>query len=182
MEVKIYDTTLRDGAQAEDFSFSAVDKVRIALKLDDLGIHYIEGGWPGSNPKDAEFFREIRKYELKNSCITAFGATHHPGSNALSDPNLKALLDAGTETVTIFGKTWTVHVRDALHTTLERNLELISDSIAFLRQNGNKIIYDAEHFFDGFYDDPEYALATIGKAVEAGAECTVLCDTNGGTL
>ena len=182
MEVKIYDTTLRDGTQAEDFCFSAEDKVRIALKLDDIGIHYIEGGWPGSNPKDADFFREIRNYHLKQAKIAAFGATHHPGSTAASDPNLKALLEANTELVTIFGKSWTVHVKDALHTTLERNLELISDSISFLRQQGKTVFYDAEHFFDGFNADPQYALATIGKAMEAGAECIILCDTNGGSL
>lgn len=182
MQVKIYDTTLRDGTQAEDFSFSAEDKVRIALKLDDLGIHYIEGGWPGSNPKDAEFFREIRNYHLKQTKITAFGATHHPDSSAASDPNLKALLDAETEIVTIFGKSWTIHVKDALHTTLERNLELIADSIAFLRRHGKTVIYDAEHFFDGFKANPDYTLTTLAKAMEAGAECVVLCDTNGGSL
>lgn len=182
MEVKIYDTTLRDGTQAEDFSFSAEDKVRIALKLDDLGIHYIEGGWPGSNPKDVGFFKEIRNYRLKQATVTAFGATHHPGSTAASDSNLKALLAAKTETVTIFGKSWTIHVKDALHTTLEKNLALIADSIAFLRQHEKTVIYDAEHFFDGFKADPEYALATLGKAFDAGAECIVLCDTNGGCL
>jgi 2-isopropylmalate synthase len=182
MEVKIYDTTLRDGTQAEDFCFSAEDKVRVALKLDDIGIHFIEGGWPGSNPKDAEFFREIRNYHLKQARIAAFGSTHHPSSTAASDPNLKALLDANTELVTIFGKSWTVHVKQALHTTLDRNLDLISDSIRFLRQQGKTVFYDAEHFFDGFNDDPQYALATVGKAMEAGAECVILCDTNGGTL
>ena len=182
MEVKIYDTTLRDGTQAEDFCFSAEDKVRIALKLDDIGIHFIEGGWPGSNPKDAGFFREIKNYQLKQAKIAAFGSTHHPGSAASSDPNLKALLDANTELVTIFGKSWTVHVKDALHTTLDRNLDLISDSVSFLRQQGKTVFYDAEHFFDGFNDNPEYALATIEKAMEAGAECIILCDTNGGSL
>ena len=182
MEVRIYDTTLRDGTQAEDFSFSAEDKVRIALKLDDMGIHYIEGGWPGSNPKDACFFREIRNYNLKRAQITAFGATHHPGKSAATDLNLKALLDADTEVVTIFGKSWTVHVRDALHTTLDRNLELITDSISFLRQNGKTVFYDAEHFFDGFKANAEYALSTLRKAIEAGAEYIILCDTNGGTL
>jgi 2-isopropylmalate synthase len=182
MEVKIYDTTLRDGTQAEDFSFSAEDKVRIALKLDDMGIHYIEGGWPGSNPKDACFFREIRNSHLKKAQITAFGATHYPGKTAATDPNLKALLDADTKVVTIFGKSWTVHVRDALRTTLDRNLELIADSISFLRQNGKTVFYDAEHFFDGFKANSEYALSTLGKAMDAGAECIILCDTNGGTL
>ncbi len=182
MEVKIYDTTLRDGTQAEDFCFSADDKVRIALKLDDIGIHYIEGGWPGSNPKDAEFFREIRNYQLKNARIAAFGATHHHESTAGADPSLRALLEADTELVTIFGKSWTVHVKEALHTTLDRNLELIFDSITFLRQQGKTVFYDAEHFFDGFGEDPQYTLATIGKAIEAGAECIILCDTNGGSL
>ena len=182
MEVKIYDSTLRDGTQAEDFCFSAEDKVRIALKLDDIGIHYIEGGWPGSNPKDAEFFREIRNYQLKQARIAAFGSTHHPGSTAASDPNLKALLEANTELVTIFGKSWTVHVKDALRTTLDRNLDLISESIKFMRQQGKTVFYDAEHFFDGFNADPQYALATVGKAMEAGAECAILCDTNGGSL
>lgn len=182
MEVKIYDTTLRDGTQAEDFSFSVEDKIRIALKLDGLGINFIEGGWPGSNPKDVGFFQEIRNYHLKQARIAAFGATHYPGKTAASDPNLKALQDACTETVTIFGKSWTIHVRESLRTSLEHNLEIIADSIAFLRQNGKKVIYDAEHFFDGFKADPEYALATVGKAVEAGAECIVLCDTNGGNL
>ncbi|MGC9965400.1 MAG: citramalate synthase [Syntrophobacteraceae bacterium] len=182
MEVKIYDTTLRDGTQAEDFCLSAEDKVRIALKLDDVGIHFIEGGWPGSNPKDADFFREIRKYHLRQARIAAFGSTHHPASTAASDPNLKALLEADTELVTIFGKSWTVHVKEALHTSLERNLQLISDSIGFLRQQGKTVFYDAEHFFDGFNADPKFALATVAKAMEAGAECVILCDTNGGSL
>jgi 2-isopropylmalate synthase len=182
MEVKIYDSTLRDGTQAEDFCFSVEDKVRIALKLDDIGIHYIEGGWPGSNPKDAGFFREIRNYHLKQTRIAAFGATFHPGSTAAADPNLKALLEANTELVTIFGKSWTVHVKEALHTTLARNLQLISESIGFLRQQDKTVFYDAEHFFDGFKDNPEYALSTIAKAMEAGAECIILCDTNGGSL
>lgn len=182
MEVKIYDTTLRDGTQAEDFCFSVEDKIRIALKLDDLGIHYIEGGWPGSNPKDAGFFREIQNYQLKQAKIAAFGSTYHPTSTAGSDLNLKALMEAHTDLVTIFGKSWTVHVKDALHTTLPRNLQLISESVAFLKQQGKTVFYDAEHFFDGFKDNPEYALATIEKAMEAGAECIILCDTNGGSL
>lgn len=181
-EVKIYDTTLRDGTQAEDFTLSMEDKVRIALKLDDLGFHYIEGGWPGSNPKDAGFFEEIRNYQLRHARITAFGATHHHAKTAHTDENLKALLAARTPVVTIFGKSWTVHVRDALHTTLERNLELIRDSLAFLRQHTETLFYDAEHFFDGFRDNPEYALSTLGKAIEGGAECLILCDTNGGNL
>ena len=180
--VTIYDTTLRDGTQAEDFSLSLPDKIRVALKLDDLGIHYIEGGWPGSNPKDQGFFEEIRSYELKNAKIAAFGSTHHPGSKAETDANLKALLDAKTPVITLFGKSWLVHVKDALRTTPERNLEIIRDSLAYLRPHVETLFYDAEHFFDGFRDDPEYALATLQKAVEGGAECLISCDTNGGNL
>jgi 2-isopropylmalate synthase len=181
-EVKIYDTTLRDGTQAEDFNLSLEDKIRITLKLDDLGIHFIEGGWPGSNPKDVAFFKEIQNYQLKNTKIAAFGATHHLSKSAENDPNLKALVSATTPVITIFGKTWTVHVRDALHTTLERNLELIRDSLAFLRPHAESLFYDAEHFFDGFKENPGYALETLGKAIEGGADCLILCDTNGGNL
>ncbi|MCK8602033.1 citramalate synthase [Desulfoferrobacter suflitae] len=181
-EVKVYDTTLRDGTQAEDFSLSMEDKIRIALKLDDLGIHYIEGGWPGSNPKDVGFFDEILNYHLKNARIAAFGSTHHHARTAATDANLNALIAAKTPVITIFGKSWGVHVRDALHTTLERNLELICDSLQYLRPHAQTLFYDAEHFFDGFRDDREYALATLGKAIDGGAECLILCDTNGGNL
>ncbi|MDY6910654.1 MAG: citramalate synthase [Thermodesulfobacteriota bacterium] len=181
-EVKIYDTTLRDGTQAEDFNLSLSDKIRIALKLDEFGIHYIEGGWPGSNPKDRGFFEEIRNYQFKQAEIAAFGATHHPMKTPVNDANLKELLKAQTPVVTIFGKSWTVHVKDALHTTLERNLEIIRDSLAYLRPQAKTLFYDAEHFFDGFRADRDYALATLEKAVEGGAECLVLCDTNGGNL
>jgi 2-isopropylmalate synthase len=181
-QVKIYDTTLRDGTQAEDFNLSMEDKIRIALKLDELGIHYIEGGWPGSNPKDVAFFDEIRSYELKNAKVAAFGSTHHTQGRADTDANLKALIDARVPVATIFGKSWTVHVRDALHITLERNLEIIRDSLAFLRPKIETLFYDAEHFFDGFRANPEFALATLGKAIEGGADCLVLCDTNGGNL
>lgn len=180
--ITIYDTTLRDGTQAEDFSLSVEDKVRITLKLDDLGIHVIEGGWPGSNPRDVGFFQEIRNHRLSNARIAAFGATHHPGREADTDENLKALLEARTPVATIFGKSWTVHVRDALHTTLNRNLELIRNSLAFLRPHVETLFYDAEHFFDGFKANPEYALSTLRRAVEGGAECLVLCDTNGGNI
>lgn len=181
-EVKIYDTTLRDGTQAEDFSLSLEDKVRIALKLDDLGIHYIEGGWPGSNPKDVGFFQEIRNYQLKNARIAAFGSTHHPSRSVESDENIKAIIQARTPVVTIFGKSWPVHVREALRISLERNLQIIRESLAFLRPQCEELFYDAEHFFDGFREDPRYALATLEKAIEAGADCLVLCDTNGGSL
>jgi len=181
-KIEIYDTTLRDGTQAEDFNLSLEDKIRCSRKLDELGIHYIEGGWPGSNPKDVAYFKEIKNYELKTSKVAAFGSTHNPRSSAEKDRNLGALLNAKTEVITIFGKSWTVHVRDALRTTVERNLEIIRDSLAYVRPNIWKLIYDAEHFFDGFKADPEYALATLKAAIEGGAECLVLCDTNGGTL
>lgn len=181
-QVKVYDTTLRDGTQAEDFNLSLSDKIRIALKLDELGIHYIEGGWPGSNPRDQGFFDEIKNYHLKNSEITAFGSTHHPRGKAETDANLKALLDAKTSVITLFGKSWPVHVKDALHTTLERNLEIIGGSLAYLRPHVKTLFYDAEHFFDGFKADPEYALSTLRVARENGADCLILCDTNGGNL
>ena len=181
-KVEIYDTTLRDGTQAEDFNLSLEDKIRCSLKLDELGIHYIEGGWPGSNPKDVAYFKEIKNYALKNSKVAAFGSTHNPRSSAEKDNNLKALVQSQTEVITIFGKSWTVHVRDALRTTVERNVEIIRDSVAYLRSKAQKLFYDAEHFFDGFKTDPEYALATLTAALEGGADCLVLCDTNGGTL
>ena len=180
--VEIYDTTLRDGTQAEEFNLSLEDKVRVALKLDELGIDYIEGGWPGSNPKDARFFKEIRDYQLKHARIAAFGSTHHPRKEAHLDENLKALLEAKTPVVTIFGKSWTIHVKEALKTTLERNLEIIEASVKFLRPHVEKLFYDAEHFFDGFKEDADYAVETLRRAWEAGADCLVLCDTNGGTL
>ncbi len=181
-KIEIYDTTLRDGTQAEDFNLSLEDKIRCSKKLDELGIHYIEGGWPGSNPKDVAYFKEIKNYELKTSKVAAFGSTHNPRSSAEKDRNLTALLKAETEVITIFGKSWTVHVRDALRTTLERNVEIIRDSLAFLRPKVWKLFYDAEHFFDGFKADGDYALATLKAALEGGADCLILCDTNGGTL
>ena len=181
-KIEIYDTTLRDGTQAEDFNLSLEDKIRTSKKLDELGIHYIEGGWPGSNPKDVAYFKEIKNYELKHAKVAAFGSTHNPRASADKDRNLAALLKAKTEVITIFGKSWDVHVRDALRTTLERNLEIIHGSLAFLRPKVWKLFYDAEHFFDGFKADSEYALATLKTALEAGADCLVLCDTNGGTL
>jgi 2-isopropylmalate synthase len=180
--LEIYDTTLRDGTQAEDFNLSLEDKVRCALQLDKLGIMYIEGGWPGSNPKDIAFFKEIKHYQLKYAKVACFGATHNPKSSARSDKLLKRLIGAKTEVITIFGKSWTVHVLEALRTTLERNLEIIYGSLGHLRQHANKLFYDAEHFFDGFKADKEYALATLRAALEGKADCLVLCDTNGGTL
>jgi len=180
--LEIYDTTLRDGAQAEDVSFSAEDKVRIAQKLDDLGVHFIEGGWPGANPKDIEFFRMIKTIPLKHADVIAFGSTRKASNTVRKDPNLQALLAAETKTITLFGKTWSLHVTDALGISLNKNLELIADSIAYLRGKARRVFYDAEHFFDGYKTNPEYALATIRKAVEAGAERVILCDTNGGAM
>lgn len=180
--LEIYDTTLRDGAQAEDVSFSAEDKVRVAQKLDELGVHYIEGGWPGANPKDIEFFRIMKATPLKHASVIAFGSTCKASNAVSQDPNLQALLGAETATITLFGKTWSLHVTDALGISLAKNLELIGDSIAHLKSKGRRVFYDAEHFFDGYKTNPEYALNTIRKAVEAGAERIILCDTNGGAM
>ena len=180
--VEIYDTTLRDGAQAEDISFLVEDKLRITEKLDELGVSYIEGGWPGANPKDIEYFKEVKKLTLKNAVVTAFGSTRKASNSASKDPNLQALVKAGTSVITLFGKSWNLHVEDALNITLKKNLELISDSIAWLVSKKKRVFYDAEHFFDGYKANPEYAILTLKKAEEAGAECLILCDTNGGTM
>ena len=180
--VFIYDTTLRDGTQAEDISLTTEDKLRIALKLDELGVAYIEGGWPGSNPTDKRFFQEIQNYSLKNAAIAAFGSTHNHRATAATDPNLKALVEAAVPVITIFGKSWDIHVTDALGTTLPRNLELVGDSLAFLRPHVKELFFDAEHFFDGYKANPDYALAVLRRAHEAGTDVLVLCDTNGGTL
>ncbi len=180
--LEIYDTTLRDGAQAEDVSFSVEDKVRIAQKLDDLGVHFIEGGWPGANPRDIEFFQAIRAIPLRQATITAFGSTRKADQSAGADANLQALLAAETAVITIFGKSWTMHVTEALGTSLDVNLELIRDSIAYLCAGGKRVFYDAEHFFDGFKADSGYALQTIQAAVDGGAERIILCDTNGGAM
>ncbi len=181
-KIRIYDTTLRDGTQAEDIAFSAEDKVRIARELDELGVHYVEGGWPGANPKDSQFFREITQVPLKHVRVTAFGSTCRPGSRPEKDRNIKTLLEMGTPVVTVFGKSWDVHPRDVMKITLDENLDMIYRSVEFLRKRTDEVIYDAEHFFDGYKSDPDYALTTIGRAQEAGADCIVLCDTNGGTL
>lgn len=180
-EIKVYDTTLRDGSQAEDVHFSTEDKIRIACRLDELGIDYIEGGWPASNPTDQKFFNEIKNYALKNAKITAFGSTHPAKRTAENDPNLQSLINVETDVVTIFGKTWDVHVHDALRTTLERNLELIYNSLAYLKPKVKELFFDAEHFFDGFKANKEYALTCLKKALDGGAEVVVLCDTNGGS-
>jgi 2-isopropylmalate synthase len=181
-KIQIYDTTLRDGSQGEDISFSVDDKLHIARKLDDLGIDYIEGGWPGSNFKDMAFFRRVGELSLKHAKVAAFGSTAHPRNKVEEDNNLRALVEAGTPVVTIFGKSWDLHVKVALGITLERNLELIRDSVAYLKSLGKEVIYDAEHFFDGFRADAGYALATLKAAEAAGADTIVLCDTNGGTM
>ncbi len=178
----IYDTTLRDGTQAENFNLSVEDKLRITLKLDELGIDFVEGGWPGANPASTRYFEEIRNYRLSHSQVAAFGSTRNFSNPADQDPNLQALVAAATPAITIFGKSWDVHVRDALRIELADNLLIIEDSLAFLRPRVKHLFYDAEHFFDGFKANPEYALATLDRAVAGGAEYLVLCDTNGGTL
>ncbi|MBN2645925.1 MAG: citramalate synthase [Desulfuromonadaceae bacterium] len=180
--IMLYDTTLRDGTQAEDISFLVSDKVRIAQKLDELGIHYIEGGWPGSNPKDIAFFQEIKNVTLSQAKIAAFGSTRRAKTTPAEDNNIQTLIQAAPDTVTIFGKTWDFHVHEALRISLDENLELIFDSLQYLKENIGEVIYDAEHFFDGYKANPEYALKTLKAAEEAGVDCIVLCDTNGGTL
>lgn len=180
--LEVYDTTLRDGAQAEDVSFSAEDKVRVAHKLDELGVQYIEGGWPGANPKDIEFFRMMKTIPLRHATVVAFGSTRKADNPVQKDPNIQALLQADTSTITLFGKSWTLHVTDALRISLAQNLEMIGDSVAYLRAKGRRVFYDAEHFFDGYKANPDYALQTIRRAVEEGAERVILCDTNGGTM
>ncbi len=182
MKIFIYDTTLRDGSQSEHISLSLADKLHIAARLDEAGFDYIEGGWPGSNPKDLLFFQRARRRPWKHARVAAFGSTRHPRNKVQKDPNLQALLDAHAPTVTIFGKSWDLHVRKALGISLEENLRLISESVAYLKDAGKEVIYDAEHFFDGWKTRPEYALKTIAAAAAAGADFIVLCDTNGGSL
>ncbi|MBU7320591.1 citramalate synthase [Paenibacillus oleatilyticus] len=180
--VKIFDTTLRDGTQGEGVSLSVEDKLKIAQKLDALGVSYIEGGWPGSNNKDIEFFMRVKELKLSHAKITAFGSTRRKETLAENDPNLNRILEVGVQAAAIFGKSWDFQVHTAIQTTLEENLAMIYDSVRFLKKNGLEVIYDAEHFFDGYKSNPEYALATIKKAEEAGADWIALCDTNGGTL
>ncbi len=182
MQVQLFDTTLRDGSQGEGVAFSSDDKVKVARILDELGIHYIEGGWPGSNPKDIAFFKKIRGVELRRARITAFGSTRRAKTPPGQDPSLRAILEAGVRTATLFGKSWDLHVEQALRTSLKNNLFMISDSVAYLKDKGLEVIYDAEHFFDGFRANPEYALRTLEAAQAGGADLIVLADTNGGSL
>ncbi|WP_310598847.1 citramalate synthase [Desulfobulbus sp.] len=180
--IELYDTTLRDGTQAENFNLSVDDKIKVCRQLDRIGIDFIEGGWPGSNPLAVDFFKRMQGVELKQAKLAAFGSTRHFHKKPEDDANLQALLAARTPAVTIFGKSWDIHVIDALRIELEDNLQLIEDSLAYLRPRVQHLIYDAEHFFDGFKNNREYCLATLGKAIAGGAETIVLCDTNGGTL
>lgn len=180
--ILIYDTTLRDGTQGEGVSFSVTDKLRIAERLDGIGIDYIEGGWPGSNPRDVAFFDEARKLKFRHAKLCAFGSTRRVGVKASEDAQVKLLLEAGTPVVTIFGKSWLLHVTEVLRTTAEENLAMIEDTVRFLVQSGREVVYDAEHFFDGYCDNPEYALSTIDAAARGGASFLTLCDTNGGKM
>ena len=181
MRVWIYDTTLRDGTQGEGVAFSVEDKLTIARRLDELGVDYIEGGWPGSNVKDAEFFARARSLSLNHARLAAFGSTCHPRHRVEEDPNLAALLEAETPVVTIFGKTWDLHVREDLRIPLEQNLEVLHDSMAYLRKHVDEVIFDAEHFFDGLAANREYTLKCIAAAAAGGATTICLCDTRGGT-
>jgi len=180
--VTIYDTTLRDGTQGTGISFSVLDKIRVAEKLDAFGVHFIEGGWPGSNPKDAAFFDEAKKRDWKNAKIAAFGMTRRGKLKVEDDPQVKMLLDAETPVVTIVGKTWPLHVTEVFQVSLDENLAMIFDTISFLKKNGREAFYDAEHFFDSFKEDPDYSLRTILAARDAGADLIILCDTNGGSM
>ncbi len=181
-KVKLFDTTLRDGTQGSGVSLSVEDKLKIAQSLDRIGVHYIEGGWPGSNPKDEQFFKQGRELKLKQAKLTAFGSTRRKDKTAHQDPNLRAIVGVKTPVACIFGKSWDLHVVHALRSTLPENLNMISDSIRFLKSRGLEVIYDAEHFFDGFKANPEYALSTLKTAWQAGAGNLTLCDTNGGSI
>src|ERR1051325_557410 len=181
-DVEIYDTTLRDGSQGEGINFSVADKIRIAEKLDAFGVHYIEGGWPGSNPKDMEFFSQARRRKWKSAKIAAFSMTRRKGVAVEKDDLMRQILGAETPVVTIVGKTWILHVKEVLRATPDENLAMIGDTVRYLKDHGKKVIYDAEHSFDGYKDEPEYALATWQAAEKAGADFVVLCDTNGGCL
>src|SRR3954451_3979881 len=180
--ISIYDTTLRDGSQGEGVNFSLQDKLLITRRLDELGVDFIEGGYPLANPKDFEYFQEVRKLNLRHASVAAFGMTRRKNARPEDDTCLKALLDAGSPVVTIVGKTWDLHVREVLGTTLEENLRMIADSVAFCKAAGREVFYDAEHFFDGYRHNSDYAVQTLKTAENAGATVVILCDTNGGTL
>lgn len=180
--VTVYDTTLRDGTQGTGISFSVQDKLRVAERLDDFGVHYIEGGWPGSNPKDAEFFAEAAKRKWRQAKLVAFGMTRRGGVKVEDDAQVRQLLDAQTPVVTVVGKTWPLHVKEVFRVSLEENLAMIRDTVAFLKSKGREVFYDAEHYFDSYREDPAYSLATVKAASDAGADLVVLCDTNGGSL
>lgn len=182
MDIQIYDTTLRDGTQREGLALTCQDKLRIAKLLDEFGVGYIEGGWPGSNPKDAEFFQRAHEIGLRNAKLAAFGSTCRPGSTPEVDANCRALMDAGTPVVTLVGKTWTLHVDEVLRTTREENLRIIRDSVAYFKRMGREVVFDAEHFFDGYRADAAYAAAALQAARDGGADVLTLCDTNGGTM
>ena len=181
-KIEIYDTTLRDGAQGESVFFTLHDQIRITEKLDEFGFDYIEGGWPGSNPKAEEFFKKMAEHRLKHSKLVAFGSTRRKNLSPEKDPFLKALIESGADVITIFGKSWDLHVKDVFKISLDDNLKLIEDSISFLKANGKIVFFDAEHFFDGYKENPDYAIKTLLVAEKSGAERLVLCDTNGGTL
>src|SRR5213593_2028363 len=181
-QVEIYDTTLRDGSQGEGINFSVADKLRIAERLDAFGVHYIEGGWPGSNPKDIEFFAEAKSKKYRHARLAAFGSTRRKGVAVEADEQVRLLLEAETPVVTIFGKTWLLHVKEVLRATPDENLAMIAETVRYLKAHGKYVVYDAEHCFDGYKDDPEYALATFQAAEKAGADLIALCDTNGGCL
>lgn len=181
-KIEVFDSTLRDGAQAEGISFSVEDKLRIVSALDELGVSYIEAGNPGSNPKDLEFFQRVKGLKLNHSKLTAFGSTRKPGTKVDEDSNIQSLLQANTASIAIFGKSWDLHVTDIIKTTLDENLNMISETIAYLKQKGKEVIYDAEHFFDGYKANPDYAMETLKAAVKGGADWLVLCETNGGAF
>jgi len=180
--VELYDTTLRDGAQQVGLDFTVADKLQVAQRMDELGVDVVEGGWPGSNPKDVEFFARARDLPWRHARLSAFGATRRPGGGTDDDPNLRALVDSGAPVVALVGKAWTVHVTEALRTTRDENLAMVADSVRFMAGHGRRVVFDAEHFFDGWRDDDAYALAVLEAAADAGADTLVLCDTNGGTL
>jgi len=180
--ILLYDTTLRDGTQGENINFSAEEKVGIAKRLDDLGVHYIEGGWPGSNPRDKQFFKLAKKTELKNARLAAFGSTRKPGVQPQDDPNITELIKSDTPVVTVFGKSWDLHVEQIMYNTLDENLAMILETVGYLKQHDREVVYDAEHFFDGFKGNRDYAVQTLLAAIKGGADTVVLCDTNGGSL